>query len=220
MFGWVFCCLLVACGEGDTSVPQPVPVPKPFAIRESAPEKKQTKTLMVGLPGAVAGVGEIEFRDPKTSAMERGPSTAAGTFGVLLSIDTGSLEARYVNPQGGASAWVSLALRQGSLGPRLDPANYDGGPVSPPDAQGNVTVTNVEPKTDSLFISATPDTDVIVTNTVSGVLAAGRTDSRGAFTVSLPAEVGDVIGILLLQDDGGLEAVSNYLTYVVPAATP
>jgi hypothetical protein len=209
-----------SCGVDESSVPQPVPVPKPFAIKESAPEKKQTKTLMVGLPGAVAGIGDIEFRDPKTSATERGPSTAAGTFGVLLSIDTAGLEARYVNPQGGTSAWVSLAIRQGSLGPRLDPANYDGPPVSTPDAQGNITVTNVEPKTGSLVIAATPLTDVIVTNTVTGVLTAGRTDSRGAFTLKLPAAVGDLIGILLLQDAGGLEAVSNYLTYDVPPPTP
>ncbi|PID38961.1 MAG: hypothetical protein CSB49_02735 [Proteobacteria bacterium] len=212
-------CVTVSCGD-HTSVPQPVPVPKPFAIKKSEPELTQTKTLMVGLPGAVAGVGEIAFRDRRTNTQERGPATNAGTFSVLLSIDTGDLEARYLNPQGEASAWVSLALRQDGIRPRLSPANWDRLPISPPNSQGNVTVTNVDPETTDLMITATPKSEVVVSNTVTGELAIGRTDSRGAFTLVLPAATGDVIGILLLQGESGLEAVSNYLTYPVPPSTP
>lgn len=207
-----------ACGD-DASVPQPVPVPKISLIRRSSPETDQVETLVVGLPGAVVGDGQVEIVDRLAGGEGKAPASNKGSFVVLVpTAPQGSqLEARFVTAKG-ASPYISLDARSGSFGPRLGPTNQLGGPVSPPDANGLVTVTNFDDANNIKFIDATPDVEVLVSNGNTGEVVLGTTDAQGIFRVELPAAVGDPVHIVLSDESAGSEATGNYLSFVVPAS--
>lgn len=219
-------CVIVAitllgsgCG-GDASVPQPVPVPKISLIRRSSPETDQIATLVVGLPGAVVGEGQVEIVDRLAGGAATAPAGTTGSFAALVptSSQGTQLEARFVTAAG-ASPYISLDLRSGStFGPRLGPANALGGPVSPPDANGLVTVTNYDDTNKIKFIDATPDVEVLISNGSSGDVVLGTTDAQGVFSVQLPAQVGDPVHIVLSDEAAGTEATGNYLSFVVPSS--
>ncbi len=209
---------MVGCGiDGDVSVPQPVPVPKPSYLRQSPPEPDQTKTLLVGLPGAVAGIGSVEVRDLITGSHAEGLTTASGTFSVLIvASDLSDLRIRYVVARG-ASDFVAVPRDRATFGPRLGAVKASSAPVSSPDAHGIVRVSNLDAATGDIVIAASPDVDVLVSNVTSGAIVTARTDARGVFAVDIAAAVGDTLGAMLLGDPVGGDVTSNYLTFVVPA---
>ncbi|MCK5795591.1 MAG: hypothetical protein KAI47_00295 [Deltaproteobacteria bacterium] len=209
---------MAGCGiDGDVSVPQPVPVPKPFYLRQSPPEPDQTKTLLVGLPGAVAGIGSVEVRDVIAGTHAEGPTTASGTFSVLIvAAQSSELRIRYVVARG-ASAFIAVPRDRVTFGPRLGAVKAASAPVSSPDAQGIVRVTNLDAATGDIVIVASPDVDVLVSNVTSGAIVTARTDARGVFAVDIAAAVGDTLGVMLLGDPVSGDVTSNYLTFVVPA---
>jgi hypothetical protein len=212
---WIAALLLSGCGDngdkGSITVPQPVPL----KIRESVPGPHNTTTLVVGLPGAVAGAGKVTVRDRKSAARETVSSAAAGSFSSVLAVGKDhELEIRFENSDG-VSDWVVIPSASATDGVSLTIPNNDPiDPVSPPDSQGLVTVTSGAGSAPSIV--ATPGADLIVANTQNGAVVVSVTDNNGHFTVRLPGSVGDVIQILLV-DPEDTKQTSDYLSYEVPA---
>jgi hypothetical protein len=209
---------LIACSgdngdKGSITVPQPVPL----LIRESVPGAHNATTLVVGLPGAVAGAGTVTIRDRRSAAEATAGAASAGSFSSVLTLAKDhELEIRFQN-EDGASDWVAIPSASATDGVSLTVPNSDGPkPVSAPDAQGQVTVTSDAGAGKPPLIEATPEVDLIVANTDNGGVVASVTDQSGHFTVRLPGAVGDVIQILLV-DPEDTKQTSDYLSYEVPA---
>lgn len=204
--------LLGACGD-TTSLPQPVPVPAPklSAIRQSTPGLQQRTTMVVGLPGAVAGAGRVLARETLSGAEATATSTATGTFSLTTALGE-SIELRYETPEGDLSEAVVLAPTRSTYGPSLDESDGTDSVVSPPDAEGVVTVSNGSP--DPLII-ASPQVTVIVSNRDTGEVVTGETDSAGLFSLQLHGEAGHGI-LIVLSDPAQPEQTSDFLAYEVP----
>ncbi len=100
-------------------------------------------------------------------------------------------------------------------GPALGETDVNGpSVVSPPDAQGLVTVTNgADPE--SRLVMATPNSEILVSNASNSEVLVSTTDASGGFEVRLPGAVGDVIH-LLLADPTASEQTSDFLSFMVP----
>jgi len=200
--------LTTACGSS------PVPQPVPFMMRKSTHAQPQGATLIVGLPGSVAGQGKVHIEDRKTGKRATAVSSGAGSFSLVLR--TGSktdLVAQYEN-EDGTSDWVSMSEAQtGSLGPTLGQPKK--GVVSSVDSRGEVTVTNDDGTGKPALMDATPDSNVVVTNAESGALATTTTDKAGVFKVIIAGASGDTVHVLLIdKDDPGV--TSDFVSFKVP----
>jgi len=200
------------CGDQDSS---PVPQPVPDFIRESTPGLKQTDKLVLGLPGAVAGSGQVHLTDQATGRRVSAPSAAAGSFNLVIIIDqtkTPQLVIQFENADG-VSEPVSLATRQLTYGPTLGPSK--GGLAQAPDAKGNVLVSNDGGAGNPLLVDASPNMTLILTVVSSGLVTSSTTDSQGRFSATVKAASGDTLGLLLVdpQDQG---ATSDFITASVP----
>lgn len=204
-------CLLVlstACGSS------PVPQPVPFMMRKSTHDQVQGDTLLVGLPGAVAGQGRVHVEDRKSGKRASANSAEAGSFSLVIRTGKQSdLMVQYEN-EDGTSDWVSLSDAQtGSLGPTLGQPQK--GVVSSMDSRGEVTVTNDDGSGKPVLLDATPDSDVVVTNANKGAVASTTTDKAGIFKVTIEGATGDTIHILLLDStDPGV--TSDFVSIAVP----
>jgi hypothetical protein len=207
--------LISGCGDQESiTVPQPVP----HFLRQSIPGAHNSTTLLVGLPGAVDGVGKVHVRDPGSSNSVTVSSAQVGSFSAVIALGKDSeLEVSFEN-RDGLSDWVVVPKVEATDGIGLSTPNSDGlGIVSPPDAQGQVTVTNNAGPAQPKLILATPDVDLIVSNTNNGSVVVSVTDSNGDFTVKLPGAVGDVIQILLVEPANS-KVTSDFLSYKVPSS--
>jgi hypothetical protein len=209
---------LSACGP-NTSVPQPVPVPAPkiAQLRVSAPDAqlKQEQALVVGLSGAVDGVGTIEARELISGATASVPAAEAGTFGLrILAPDGYRIRLRYLRG-GEASAEVELVAARPNIFGRLDPTDSRGGPVSAPDENGLTTLSNHNSDSGLTFFSAPANTDVLLINEQSGALVQARTDASGHFAARIPAQIGDAIQVVGANEQTQL---TNSLVFTVPAS--
>ncbi len=203
---------LAGCGGQESS---PVPQPVPFFMRKSTPGSDQTKTLVVGLAGAVAGQGRVHLRDLDSAAEASAPSSSVGTFGAVLMAPFGArLEARFER-EGALSEPVALSQHMRGPHPELVATLGPNDVVSAPDAQGQVTVSNDDGPGLPPRVQATPESDVVVSDATSGAVATTRTDAAGLFTVKLPAAKGDVIQVLLVSPTSA-DATSDFLSYTVP----
>jgi hypothetical protein len=196
-------------------VSSPVPQPVPSYIRKSTPELSRKQTLVVGLPKSVAGEGKVHVSDRASGITAIVPAPAAGSFVAILAVGVGAdLEVRYES-RDGLSEPVSLNVRSIGDHPALTPSYAVGVPVSSPDAQGQVTVTNDAGPGNPLLFLATPQSEVLVSNASSGAATSAVTDQDGRFQVKLPGAQGDMIQVLLAaRADSAL--TSDFLTYAVP----
>jgi hypothetical protein len=198
-------------------VSSPVPQPVPFYIRQSTPIAVSTdkKRLVVGLPKAVAGAGKVHVKDRTSGTSVVVAAAAAGSFSAVLAAgDMADLEARFES-QDGLSEPVSLNVRAQGDHPELTPSNSFGLPVSSPDAQGQVTVTNDDGPAQPLLFFATPNSEALVSNDNNGATVSATTDTDGRFQVKLPGATGDVIHVLLAATENSA-LTSDFLTYTVP----
>ena len=78
------CLGLVLAACGDDQVSSPVPQPVPDFVRQSTPGLTQSKKLVLGLPGAVAGKGKVHLTDKATGTKVVGDSAAAGSFALVI----------------------------------------------------------------------------------------------------------------------------------------
>jgi hypothetical protein len=202
--------VVAGCGLEESS---PVPQPLPGYLRRSTPSSL-VSTLVVGLPGAVAGAGKVALRELGAASPVVVQSAAAGSFSAVLPVGrTTPLEIRYETADG-ASSWVALAPPQLSYGPVLM-GSRGPGVVSAPDAAGNVTVTNDAGAGQPALVSASPDSDLLVANATRGSVVSSRTDAKGLFRVQLQGATGDEIQLLLV-DAQDSAATSDYLSFTVP----
>lgn len=200
--------LMASCGSS------PVPQPVPFMMRKSSHNQPQGDTLVVGLPGAVAGAGKVHMRDRVGGRQASAVCNEAGSFSLV--IRTGAkvdLEARYENDDG-LSDWVSMSRPQsGSLGPALGTPKT--GVVSSVDSRGEVIVTNGDGSGKPALLAATPDSTVVVSNADNGAVVTSTTDKAGVFKVVLKGTTGDRIRVLLIDaDDPG--NTSDFVSLTVP----
>jgi hypothetical protein len=203
---------LVGCGD---LVSSPVPQPVPSYIRQSTPQGSRVETLVVGLPSAVAGGGKVHLRDRATGASAVAVASDSGSFAGVVPIGgSPDLEARYENKDG-LSEPVSLRTRGFGVHPALVPALDNSPPVSSPDAQGQVTVTNDAGPGNPLHFNATPNTDALVSNSSKGAVVATVTDKDGRLTAKLAGATGETIEVLLV-DPANPVLTSDYLTFTVP----
>jgi hypothetical protein len=195
----------------------PVPQPVPFYIRQSTPLTVSTdkKRLVVGLPKAVAGAGKVHVKDRTSGASVVVLAAAAGSFSTVLAVgETADLEVRY-ETQDGLSEPVSLSAQVRGPNPELTPSNILGpDPVSSPDAQGQVTVTNENPGQPPHFL-ATPNSEALVSNDNNGATVSTKTNANGILRVQLAGATGDVIHVLLASTENSA-LTSDFLTYTVP----
>lgn len=208
----IFALLLGACGDG-TSLPQPVPVPAPqlSAILQSTPQENQTDVMLVGLPGAVAGAGQVVATTRPSGLVTAVPSNAQGSFALVVARGE-SIELRYQTPAGERSEAALLAPTRQTFGPELTESDATpGGVVSAPDAQGFVTVSNGSPQQ----ILASPNVTVLVSNANSGDVVTGTTDGGGLFSLRLRGASGQEI-LILLSDATESQQTSDFLAYRVP----
>ncbi len=207
---------LFGCGD-QTGVPQPQPVPGPLSdfVRRSTPSLTATepRTMVVGLAGAVAGVGEVQLTRVSTGEALEALATAAGTFSLVIPGGKGDqLELRYANDDGVSEPLVLPGLySQG--GPSLEGArNSDDQLISLPDASGNVTVTN---DFDPVPLVAAANADLIASNGSTGVVVVSRTDAAGRNPNDEAAASGDPIQLMLVDpNDPG--ATSDFRVLTVP----
>lgn len=208
---------LAACGLDDaTSLPQPQPIPG--LVRRSTPAMTipdAPQTLVLGLVGAVPGLGAVELRRQQDGAKASGRSSDQGSFSLVIGAGKGDvLELRFSDAHGTSEPLVLhgvLAVRGPFLGP---PEQTFGGPVSAPDANGIVTVSN-DSGTPTPHFTATPSSELLVANETNGAVAAGTTDGTGLFSLTLPGASGDAVRVLLAAA-GNPGATSDFLTFKVP----
>lgn len=209
--------MIAGCGveQVSTPLPQPVPQPQLFFIRQSTPGYKRQSTLIVGLPQAVDGVGIVHLTTLDSGVNTTRSSTAAGSFAAVLEAGEGAeFELRFENDDG-ISEPVLLAAGVPSAGPSLDSVDTNGPPiVSAPDAQGQVTVTNgTDPG--ARQVMATPESEILITNETQGEITVSVTDDTGGFAAVIPGAIGDVIHLLLV-DPVATSQTSDFLTFEVP----
>jgi hypothetical protein len=202
-----------SCGDMGSS---PVPQPIPDFVRLSTPALKQTKQLVVGLPGAVDGEGKVHLGDKATGRKVSAASPAAGSFALAITIDptkTKELELRFEN-EDGLSDPVTLPTTRLTYGPTLS-AVHGPGLVSAPDSKGEALVDNDAGAGNPPLVDATPDMNLIVTNFDTGAVKSTKTDNKGLFSVRIPAAKGDLLQILLVDPtDPG--STSDFITATVP----
>jgi hypothetical protein len=207
--------VLGACGDDLTSLPQPQPIPG--LVRRSTPglSVPDPQTLVLGLPGAVPGLGELELRRVSDALRVTAPSSAKGSFSLVIGAAQGDLlELRFRVGEGASEALV-LGPVFATRGPLLvPPIGQKGGPVSAPDASGQVTVTNNSGLPDPLF-HASPGSEVLVSNETKAAVATGTTDGDGLFRLQLPGSTGDTIRVLLAASTNQ-DSTSDFLTFTVP----
>jgi hypothetical protein len=203
----------VSCGEQGSS---PVPQPVPDFVRQSTHELQQEKLLVVGLPGAVAGEGKVRVQDRKGGAEVVVDATSVGTFTAVLPADQDADLALQFETDQGKSEWLLLRKAQTNEPiPHLGlPRSYQG-PVSSPDAQGMVTVTNDAGPGQPLLLDATPEVDLIVSNGDTSEVVTSKTDETGRFSVKLPGSSGDWIHILLVSPKE-TDLTSDFVSHQVP----
>jgi hypothetical protein len=212
--------LVLALAQGcDPQGSSPVPQPVPGFVRQSTPELTQTNPehLVVGLPGAVAGEGRVHVEDPTAGGSRAvADSSSSGTFSaVLAAAPDAELTLRFETEEGISDPVTLRRDRVFDPPPALAPANSQSQVVTPPDAQGQVSVSNDAGPGQSPLIAATPDVDVIVSNGASGEVVSSKTDADGLFTVKLGGAKGDPIHILLV-DPESTSLTSDFLSYQVP----
>ncbi|MBW2731226.1 MAG: hypothetical protein JRH20_02470 [Deltaproteobacteria bacterium] len=206
--------LLNGCGD-ETSLPQPVPVPAPklSAIRQSTPMAEQSATMVLGLTGAVSGMGRVIAKEVLSGRETHATSTKDGTFSLVITniAQAGGMELRFETVEGERSEPLLLATTRAAFGPVLSPADAQGEVVSAPDTDGIVTVSSGSPQ----LIAASPDVDVLISNANTGEVVLGVTDENGAFSLQLHGEQGQQI-LILLVEPANPEQTSDFLAYEVP----
>lgn len=206
--------LAVASGGGCgdiVGVPQPQPVPS--AIRRSTPALRapSPRTLLVGLPGAVAGAGEVQIDVQGWSIDASAPTTASGTFAAVVAVgSSATLEIRFARDGELSDPLVlSPTLSQSVPTPRGNKLQ-----LTAPDSSGRTTITNVD-STGSVTFGVPAGDEVLLSNARSGSVARTFADSSGRFTTQLAARSGDDIHLLVV-DRRDAAATSDFFTATVP----
>jgi hypothetical protein len=205
--------VLAACGDDQGS--SPVPQPVPDFVRQSTPGLTQSKKLVLGLPGAVAGKGKVHLTDKATGTKVVGDSAAAGSFALVIAIDatkTNELQLQYEN-EDGLSDPISLATRQLTYGPAL--GQTKGSLVKPSGTPGEVEINNDGGAGNPLLLDASPDMTLIVTVVSTAQVVSTPTDSTGRFSVKVNAGSGDAIQLLLV-DPADPGSSSDFVVVTVP----
>lgn len=193
-----------------TSVPQPVPVPSPDTtlMALSSPDTYQSKSLIIGLPGSVKGEGQIEFQNELNESFIA-PTANKGSFAILVNAKT-SLRVRFIAAEG-TSPFVQYTPTLSTYGDTLEPADAIGTPISSPNAQGIVTVSNANGT-----LIAPGNAELIIGNQNNGEIVIVETNQSGIFSATLNAKVGDTIHLTLIKDE--FDTLSNHLSYGVPSS--
>jgi len=203
--------VLVGCGEQSSS---PVPQPVPGLIRQSTPTAGALKTLVVGLPGAVAGKGKVHIREGVGGKIKIVDTTDSGSFVVALPIAEGdSLEAAFETDDG-LSAMVPITPRSLGVTPSLGQPK-PGVVQAPHDGKPEVVVTNDAGAGQPLLLDATPDVDVVVSNIDNGEVVTTVTDKDGKFSTKIGATTGHTIQIMLVTREEP-PVTSDFVSITVP----
>jgi hypothetical protein len=205
--------VLGACGDDQGSLPVPQPVPD--FIRQSTPGLTQSKQLVLGLPGAVAGEGKVHLTDKVTGTKVVGDSAASGSFTLVIAIDATKpqeLQVQYEN-EDGLSDPIPLNTRQLHFGPTLGQAKA--GLVQSTGTSGEVAINNDGGAGNPLLLVASPDMTLIVTVESTAQVVTTPTDGTGRFSVKVKAGSGDAIQLLLV-DPAEPDSSSDFVTVTAP----
>jgi hypothetical protein len=170
---------LVACGDG-AGVPQPIPIPGQLRSM-SAPLTTPTEIDVVGLPGAVAGAGQVLVTDVG-GGVTKASSTAAGSFTLSLKARGGDvLQVRYED----SDAAALTVPKQGIMAP-LPPGPITGVPPVTALSGGRVRVRG---------LSNGAGTQIVAVNATSGDAATAKAAGDKRFSLELTAAKGDALRV-------------------------
>ncbi|MBW2735722.1 MAG: hypothetical protein JRH20_25330 [Deltaproteobacteria bacterium] len=171
--------LLSACGD-QTGTPQPLPIPSPREMRlGGAPTDVEMDVEIVGLPGAVAGAGQVVIVNNGVSTEAQ--STAAGSFfASIRAHGDDELEIRYENSD---AAIVTVPVK-GIMYPGI-PFPIEGVPPLTPQGDGQVLVRGELPSAGV----------ALVVNVSNGAVVLGAADALQQFSLEIQAASGDALRV-------------------------
>jgi hypothetical protein len=223
--------LLAACGEAD-----PLPSPaKPELASESvflssAEAASDVTVVVMGLPGAAQGKGQIEIAQLRDGARVRDLVTAPGDDGAFAATFEGrvgdALQIRFKRDDGalsdalertvGASSVTAMAGRTAEQPTAAPPVEADSvgfaastGPrftTSAPDALGTVTVQGAD---------LAPGLEALVAVPARASSARATVDAAGKFSVRLRGNAGDTLHVFTRDPASG--QTSPTASQVIPA---
>jgi hypothetical protein len=178
--------VLLGCGDGDgqTGVPQPEPLALKMRNGPMDEESPPREVVLVGLPGAVAGAGEVTVETKQGTRSTA--STAVGSF--ALKIVAGPDETVSVRHDGSDAtpySVVAVTCPVTGCAPRPAPGPRTGvTPISAPVA-GETTIRG----------EVASPADIVAVNLRSGDVATSAPETDGGFQVELVARSGDPVEV-------------------------
>lgn len=182
------------CGCGnEEGIPHPDPLPDVTRLRASAlmsfPEDQTGEVTLLGLPGCVAGAGQIIVESLGKTYTAR--STASGTFALTL---TGQANGRIAVRFESSAAVYKTIVGEGAGGP-IPPGAVSGTPPLTDLGNGAYRVQGGS--------SAPVGNGIICVNTRSGEIALGTVGTGNLFQVDIAAVSGDSLKVYDDEDPLG-----------------
>jgi len=174
--------LIVACDNRE-GIPQPDPIPHISLLRWTGLPDPTGTVDVVGLPGCVAGAGEVTLEQGTSHATTT--STATGTFyvgGFAIKAYT-DIQVRYQ-----ASASVVFQVTSVGVGGAIPPGPISGVPPVSGTSGGRLVMVRGK----STAAALTP---VLVINVGTGEVASGASGQDQTFQIEIAASSGDVLRI-------------------------
>ena len=176
--------MILGCGD-QGGIPQPDPIPMPSLIKSTGVAANKEELIdVIGLPGAVAGPGEVTIKG--VLGQVRATSTNGGSFVASIKARPDEkLEIRYKSSE---PAKITVPLTGVTAAPKED-LFHTGVPITTP-VNGETTVTGI----------AGVQAQVLGVNMQTAATATAQTDNTGRFSYKIAASVGDEIRTYQLDD--------------------
>jgi hypothetical protein len=184
---------LLVSWAGCTGDPQPFPIPHLELIRTTGLAENEIDLVeVVGEPGAVDGLGQIEVSGSLGHSSTT--STAEGSFVVSIKAKSGEvLEVRF-----GSSQPALISVLAPKLGPEAVSVGPDPGSTEPPistPVAGMSTVHGIAMQ--GMILENLP---ILVVNFSNGHVVTTRSDANGLFTIQIDAQSGHRIHTYFVEN--------------------
>jgi hypothetical protein len=174
--------LLPGCGDDETGIPQPVPIPSPrvdLLRATGAPPAGEGTIQLLGLPGCVPGVGRITVEMIGASAQTE--STSYGSFGLGLEASAGDV--------------LVLRFKDSPDTSRFTVEAESPNEIVPPGPIAGVPQVSLAGGTVTVRGKFVVDETMIALNLRSGDVGVTRSLADSTFQVELPGQSGDRLRI-------------------------
>jgi len=175
---------IVALIGGCEGIPQPDPIPIATLIRTTGAMPTITSVDVVGLPGAVAGVGRVTVSSPhQTITVD---ASASGSFALI--VDAAENDLLQVRFESSEAAVVTVPLLPIMTAPQPDPLHV-GSPITAP-------VSGVS----TIFGQGIVQASILAVNFRTAATNTTVADAAGRFSLTIPAEAGDEVRVYIESD--------------------